>query len=108
MYKIFFPAGLEILTTDSHKEFQSTFDLFKDKPHLSDSDKTSILLLSRTFSLLSIDSHSSGAQLNFEPLDYDLSQFCTYVRSLKFLMKSNFQTIMYRMYRLGRAEIRLY
>jgi hypothetical protein len=35
MFKIFFPAGLEIMTTDSHKEYQSSFDLLKDKNHLN-------------------------------------------------------------------------
>jgi Temperature dependent protein affecting M2 dsRNA replication len=51
-----------------------------------------------------------GVQLDFKTscLDFDLSQFNTYMRSLKFLMKSNFQTIMYRMYRNGRADIKLY
>ncbi len=56
-----------------------------------------------------IDKH--GAQLDFDSgrsLDYDLAQFGTYVRTLRFLMKSNFQTIMYRMYRLGRADASLY
>ena len=55
---------------------------------------------------------SEGAQLEFEeggsPLDFDLSQFNTYVRTLKFMMKSMFQTIMYRMFRNGRGDMELY
>ncbi len=71
------------------------------------------MLISRIFSLLSIECEAidkKGMQLKFEtnPIDFDLSQFNTYVRTLKFLMKSNFQTIMYRMYRLERADIKLY
>ena len=111
MLKIFFPAGLDMQTTDTHVEYQGSYDLLKGKT-FSVSEKQSILLISRIFSLLNIETDAidkQGVQLDFaDTLDFDLSQFSTYVRSLKFLMKSNFQTIMYRMYRLGRADIKLY
>ena len=112
MLKIFFPAGLEMHTTDSHVEYQATNDLMKNMKDIGADEKASILLISRVFSLFSIECEAidkDGKQLDFgQTLDFDLSQFSTYVRSLKFLMKSNFQTIMYRMYRLGRADIKLY
>jgi hypothetical protein len=41
-------------------------------------------------------------------IDFDISQFNTYVRTLKFMMKSMFQTIMYRMFRIGRGDMGLY
>lgn len=95
MLKIFFPAGLDIPSTPTHSEYQTSYNLLKDKHHLSADDKTSILLISRIFSLLSIDCEEidkKGKQLDFETnqIDFDLSQFNTYVRTLKFLMKSNF------------------
>jgi Temperature dependent protein affecting M2 dsRNA replication len=104
MLKIFFPAGLQIQTTDSHSEYQTKCDLLSEQHHLSNSDRTSILMISRIFSLLTINCKSideDGVQLDFEAnsLDFDLSQFNTYVRTLKFMMKSMFQTIMYRMFR---------
>lgn len=113
MLKVFFPAGLELPSTLTHQEYQANYNLLKDKQHLSEQDKTSILLISRVFSLLSIECAAidrEGRALDFEAnkIDFDLSQFNTYVRTLKFLMKSNFQTIMYRMYRLGRADIKMY
>lgn len=94
MLKIFFPAGLQISTTNTHSEFQKQNDLLSDARHLSESDRTSILLISRIFSLLTIKSDSidvRGSQLNFEGrLDFDIAQFNTYVRTLKFMMKSMF------------------
>ncbi len=113
MLKIFFPAGLEIATTETHVEYQKLFDLLKDKKHISQEERTSILLISRIFSLMNIECEAiekRGVQVDFESgsLDYDLVQFSTYVRTLRFLMKSNFQTIMYRMFRLGRADAALY
>lgn len=38
-------------------------------------------------------------------MDYDLSMFSSYVGNLKFLMKSVFQSVMYRMYRVQRSDI---
>lgn len=35
MLKIFYPAGLEIATTDTHLEYQREYDLLKDKKHIS-------------------------------------------------------------------------
>ena len=95
MLKIFFPAGLEIATTETHVEYQKLFDLLKDKKHISQEERTSILLISRIFSLMNIECEAidkRGVQVDFESgsLDYDLVQFSTYVRTLRFLMKSNF------------------
>ena len=39
MLKIFFPAGLEMRTTDTHLEYQGTYDLLKDKKHLDANEK---------------------------------------------------------------------
>jgi len=48
-------------------------------------------------------------QGNFEnALDFDLSQFNTYVDSIRFMMSSMFESILYRMFRQGRADIDLY
>jgi len=69
MLKIFFPAGLEIPSTGGHQEHQHKYDLLADKNHLSSQDRTSILLISRIFSLLSIESEAidkKGVQLEFE------------------------------------------
>jgi Temperature dependent protein affecting M2 dsRNA replication len=77
MLKIFFPAGLEMRTTDTHIEYQAAYDLFKDKKHLSAEEKQSILLISRIFSLINIECESfdkQGMQFDFgQTLDFDLS-----------------------------------
>lgn len=83
-------------------------------PEISLDDKTSITLISRVFSLLSINSDSihhgkwtqffgDGAAKN--TLDFDLAMFNTYVRHIKFLMKSGFQSIMFRLFRCQRADL---
>jgi hypothetical protein len=58
MMKIFFPAGLELTTTPGLVENKQKYDLLSDKSHLILQDRTSILLISRIFSLLSIESNS--------------------------------------------------
>jgi len=62
MLKIFFPAGLEISSTPTHSEYQTSYNLLKDKHHLSADDKTSILLISRIFSLIKIDCEAIDRQ----------------------------------------------
>jgi hypothetical protein len=57
MLKIFFPAGLDMQTTDTHVEYQAAYDLLKDKK-ISVEEKQSILLISRIFSLLNIETEA--------------------------------------------------
>ena len=35
MLKIFFPAGLDMQTTDTHVEYQGTYDLLKDNKKIT-------------------------------------------------------------------------
>jgi hypothetical protein len=62
MLKIFFPAGLEISSTPTHTEYQASYNLLKDKSHLTGDERTSILLISRIFSLISIDCEAIDKQ----------------------------------------------
>jgi hypothetical protein len=103
MLKIFFPSNLKIATTVQNQVHAVKHDLLKDH-----SEQASILLISRIFSLLSLPGED-GDKIAFDGgLDYDLSQFNSYVATLRFLMKSMLQSIMYRMFRLKRADMALY
>ena len=101
MLKIFFPAGLDIATTQQTQDHAKAHDLLQP----STPDRTSILLITRIFSLVPVRSELSESDF---ALDFDLSQFSSYVATLKFLMQSVFQSIMYRMFRVGRADMALF
>ncbi|CDW83047.1 UNKNOWN [Stylonychia lemnae] len=109
MLKIFYPAGLEIPAIEQHQEFQSKWNLLRDK-QISESDKCSILLITRIFTLMPMTSNAINQGKEFElrdhnQLDFDLSMFGTYLRKIKFLMKGMFQSLMYRLYRSNRGDI---
>jgi hypothetical protein len=101
MLKIFFPAGLDIATTQQTQDHAKAHDLLGP----GTPDRTSVLLVTRVFSLVPVKSELSKEDFS---LDFDLSQFSSYVATLKFLMQSVFQSIMYRMFRMGRADMGLF
>lgn len=67
MLKIFFPAGLDIATTQQTQDHAKTYDLLATA---GAPDRTSILLVTRVFSLVPVRSELSEADF---PLDFDLS-----------------------------------
>lgn len=56
MLKIFFPAGLDMPAIDSHREYKEKWDRLRDLNNLSEQDRTSILMITRIFSLLPLKS----------------------------------------------------
>eukprot|EP00347_Sterkiella_histriomuscorum_P006973 403350735 len=112
MLKIFFPAGIDMPALDSHNDYKEKWDRMKDLD-ISEQDKTSILMISRIFSLVPLTSKllQQGKPFTISDssqLDYDLAMFGSYARKIKLLMKSMFQSIMYRLYRSGRGDISLF
>jgi len=67
MLKIFFPAGLDIATTQQTQDHAKDHDLLTIA---ATPDRISILLVTRVFSLVPVKSELSDADF---PLDFDLS-----------------------------------
>ena len=73
---------------------------------MPEEDKSSITLLSRVFSLYSVDlGTNSPLIVRKEHLDFDLALFNTYAATFKRSMRFVFQSIMYRSLRENRYDI---
>lgn len=79
MLRVYFPAGNPIAEIASHSDFSREFS-----KSVSDSDRCSVTLLSRIFSLLSVDlGEDSTHFLRSENLDFDLALFNTYAGTFR-------------------------
>lgn len=71
-------------------------------------DRQSVQLLSRIFSLISLDSVGvdlTRKEVVIKQIDFDISQFCTFMERLKFTWRTTFQVILYRAFKSGKASI---
>ena len=102
MLRVYFPAGHPITETQSHSDFATAYH----KEAFEESERCSVTLLSRIFSLLNVDL-GDGITLAYknEHLDYDLALFNSYTATFKRAMRFNFQSIMYRTLREQRCDI---
>ena len=102
MLKIYFPSGDSLYAPTALQEVERHFTL----PPAN--DRQSVQLLSRIFSLSSLDSiglNLSKKEVKIKQIDFDIAQFCTFMERLKFTWRTTFQVILYRAFKSGRASI---
>lgn len=101
MLRVYFPAGNPIEEIAHFQNFSRAFC----QP-VKDSDRCSVLLLSRIFSLLDVNlGDDSTVLLRTENVDFDLALFSTYSETFRRQMQFVFQSIMYRSLREKRYDI---
>lgn len=105
MLKIYFPAGKTLGVVNSHDTAASKNNFFTSD--IGPQDQIAIQLISRIFCLVPLKCKSieEGKEIQIKSADYDIAQFCSYIKSLRFIMKGIFQSILYRIFRSGRGHI---
>ena len=102
MLKIYFPSGDSLYAPTALQEVERNFTLPPSN------DRQSVQLLSRIFSLISLDSVGvdlTRKEVVIKQIDFDISQFCTFMERLKFTWRTTFQVILYRAFKSGKASI---
>ena len=99
MLKVFFPGGDVLHAPNSLKQFESSTQ--------TSPDEISIRLISRIFSLFSIE----DVGINTRPitlktkLDFDISQFCTLLNQFKSTWMTTMKVILFRSFQAGKSSI---
>jgi hypothetical protein len=87
MLKIYFPSGDSLCAPMALQDVEQHFAI----PALV--DKQSVQLLSRIFSLFSLDSVGISfgkKEVKIKQIDFDISQFCTFMERLKYTWRTTF------------------
>ena len=111
MLKVFFPGGDELLAPGLFEPIEGSPKLNLRSGNGEPID-TSIRLVSRIFSMMSIE--EVGINLNNKDLskihslpliDFDIAQFCNLMERFKFTWRTAFQIILFRAFMQGRSHI---